>query len=254
MSAVDTLATAVGAGAGGALVGLLALARPAPPVRRPASTPAVRGAEAGPDRRDLRARRRVRMGTLLAAIGAGAIVVGPFTVAVLIGGGWVIVLLDRRRRRAADRRRVERQVPDALELLHLALHAGLTVGQAIDRLATRAPHPTRSAFVEVRRRIERGRSAADALGALIEHLGPDVGPTIDTVRLGIRHGSPISRTLDLLADDVRRRRRQQADADARRLPVRLSFPLVVCSLPAFVVLVIVPTLIATLASLGAEPP
>ena len=46
--------------------------------------------------------------------------------------------------------------------------------------------------------------------------------------------------LSRLADDARRQRRHDLEAAVRRLPVRLSFPLVCCSLPAFVLLTVVP--------------
>ena len=65
-----------------------------------------------------------------------------------------------------------------------------------------------------------------------------------------RHGTPIAQTLEQLALDVRERRRRQAEADARKLPIRMSFPLVVCTLPSFVLIAIVPAVLAAMASLG----
>jgi hypothetical protein len=44
-------------------------------------------------------------------------------------------------------------------------------------------------------------------------------------------------------------RRRRAEEDARRLPVQLLFPLVLCVLPAFGLLAVVPLLLASLQSL-----
>ena len=56
--------------------------------------------------------------------------------------------------------------------------------------------------------------------------------------------------LESLAHEARASRRRQHEATARRLPVRLSFPLVVCTLPSFVLLAIAPAVIAALSSLS----
>ena len=77
-----------------------------------------------------------------------------------------------------------------------------------------------------------------------------VMPIADTLAMAERHGTPIAQTLEQLALDVRERRRRQAEADARKLPIRMSFPLVVCTLPSFVLIAIVPAVLAAMASLA----
>ena len=76
-----------------------------------------------------------------------------------------------------------------------------------------------------------------------------------TVSIGAadRSGAPLGPTLERLSIEARAERRRLADADARRLPVRLSFPLVGCTLPAFVLLGIAPAILAALTSLGGVP-
>jgi tight adherence protein C len=58
--------------------------------------------------------------------------------------------------------------------------------------------------------------------------------------------------LDQLSTEARAARRRLDEADARKLPVRLSFPLVVCTLPSFILLAIAPAVIAALSSLGSS--
>ena len=149
------------------------------------------------------------------------------------------------------RRRAERAVPDTLELFGIVLRAGLTTRQAIDYLASSAPTATRPAFAEAAARVERGVPPADALEALPDVLGRDARSAVDLIGPADRYGLPLAPALEQLSAEARRSRRRRDEADARRLPVRLSFPLVVCTLPSFVLLAIAPAVLAALSSLGA---
>ena len=74
------------------------------------------------------------------------------------------------------------------------------------------------------------------------------------VATAVRYGLPLAPVLDRLIDEARAERRRHAAEAARRLPVALSFPLVVCSLPSFVLLAIVPAVLGAVASLGDSLP
>ena len=60
--------------------------------------------------------------------------------------------------------------------------------------------------------------------------------------------------LDRLADDIRAERRRRAERQARTLPIKLAFPLVVCTLPSFVLLAIVPALLGAVSTLRDTAP
>jgi tight adherence protein C len=150
------------------------------------------------------------------------------------------------------RRQRERDLPDTIELLVLTVQAGLTPRQAIGDLESIAPHSLRSAFGAVCHRLDRGEPLADALGGLREELDVAADPLIDAIAGAERHGLPLAPVLERLADEARASRRRLGEADARRLPVLLSFPLVVCTLPSFVLLAIAPSVLAAISSLGAS--
>jgi tight adherence protein C len=155
--------------------------------------------------------------------------------------------------RAERQRRTqsERDLPGAIDLLVLSVRAGLTPQQAVDELASAHAGAVGEAFAEVIRRTQRGQPFADALGALRELLGPRAGALADVIATSDRHGLALGPTLDQLALEAAAARQRLDQADARRLPVKLSFPLVACTLPSFVLLAIVPAMIAALSSLGA---
>lgn len=203
-----------------------------------------------PSRRRRGGRFPTRAASLvLAAIGAAALL-GPMLSLIVVGG----VLVARRSSNIVRQRRarleVDRSVPDAIELFILLVHAGLTPVRAVHELVSAAPAATREGFAAVVHRLDRGEPFGDALAALPDRLGPGTVVLIDLVASADRHGSPLGPMLESLANESRAARRRHHEADARRLPVRLAFPLVTCTLPSFVLLAVAPAVIAALSSIS----
>jgi tight adherence protein C len=146
----------------------------------------------------------------------------------------------RARRRRRRREAIARALPDAIDLLVVAIGAGFTPALAVRELALLAPAPFADAFAEVERRTGRGQRLADALHALLEQLGEPARVLVATVSSAERYGNPLGPALESLAHDARRERQRAAEEAARTLPVKLCFPLVCCTLPAFVLLTIAP--------------
>jgi tight adherence protein C len=199
---------------------------------------------------------RARTGRIVAAT-AGLLVVvvlgGP-TATVLAAVTVAMVRVARPVVRSRRRRQeIATAFPEAIDLLVHAVQAGLTPYRAVGHLARAAPEAVRPAFATVVRRTERGQSFSDALRALPDELGPPAATFADVIATTDRYGLPLAPALEQLSREAREARRRHADAAARRLPVRLAFPLVACTLPSFVLLAIAPALIAALSSLGGSP-
>ena len=145
-------------------------------------------------------------------------------------------------------------MPDAVELLVLCIRAGCSPTQAVRELVARAPPPLRPAFAAVDLSLHRGRSLADALGSLGDHAGPVGRDVARAIATADRDGLPLAPVLDRLAADARTARRRLGEAAARRLPVRLTFPLVTCTLPSFVLLAIAPAVLGALSTLRGRAP
>jgi len=189
-------------------------------------------------------------GLLAAALLAGVAIaaVGPFQVAV-VGGAVAVLRQHRRRRSARDRlRATEAAMPGTVELLVLCIHAGCSPSQALVATAARAPPAIRPVFADIELAVHRGRSLGDALAAL-RAAGPLGREVAAAITAADRDGGALGPVLDRLAEDARADRRRLAEADAGRLPVRLTFPLVVCTLPAFVLLAIAPAVLGALSTL-----
>lgn len=168
----------------------------------------------------------------------------------LVGFGWLG--LPRLRQRIVDRRRHE-AVGDALadvaDLLVVVLGAGWSVPGALRWLAEQGPGPTRSGFVEVLERLDSGQSVTVALRSIPDLLGPSYRPLATSLIVAARDGAPTGLLLLRLGDEARAARRRQQERFARSLPVRMLFPLVMCSLPAVVVGAVVPLVIVAIGRL-----
>lgn len=157
---------------------------------------------------------------------------------------------SRRHRRASDRA-LDRTYPDALDLLGLSLQSGAMPRTAVRSLVHHQHPGVRAAVAELDRRVERGEGFGEALHAMVQHLGPRALTLVAVLRSGALTGLPLAPMVERLADDAREQRRRQAEAAARELPIRLSFPLVVCTLPSFVLVAVAPVLIGAVSSLRA---
>ena len=153
-----------------------------------------------------------------------------------------------RRQRQLQRDRL-RTFPDAVELIVVAVRAGLSPISAVRSSASLADPALAEAFEAFELRLERGGAFADAFGAFGDVVGPPARPIVDAMATADRYGLPIAPVLDRLVDEARNERRRQAAEAARRLPVALSFPLVTCSLPSFVLLAVVPAVLGAVVSL-----
>jgi Flp pilus assembly protein TadB len=132
----------------------------------------------------------------------------------------------------------------------LAGSAGLTARRGLALVAERGPPVLRPAFIDVTGQLDAGAPLADALPRLVDSVGEPTRAMVRAVLTAERDGVPIRSLLAHLADDARRQRRHELEAAIRRLPVRLTFPLACCSLPAFVLLTVVPLVAAGLQRLG----
>jgi pilus assembly protein TadC len=155
--------------------------------------------------------------------------------------------------RFVSRRRRERLIddayPDALDLFVVSVQAGHLPFDALISIGPHVHSAVRDAIAEVAARVERGQRLADALEAMVEALGTRTLAFVATVALAERTGLAVAPMIDRIADDARLHRRRRAEAADRELPVRLAVPLVLCTLPSFVLVAIAPLLIGALSSL-----
>lgn len=152
------------------------------------------------------------------------------------------VAADQRRRRRNERQ-VTGALPVLLDLLAVGTSAGLTPYLAVEH-AARWSVPAAGAPLESALRLVRlGVPFADAL----DNVGSSTPPlraALAVLAASVRIGAPSAEPLMRLGAEGRAALRRRAEERARSLSVRLLFPLVFLVLPAFALLVVVPTVIS----------
>jgi tight adherence protein C len=187
----------------------------------------------------------------LALVGAVVllVVVPPLALIWCVGLG-VVSVLRRRRARRRDRDAVVDELPEVVDLLWLATTAGLTVPLAVRVVERHGTGQVARALGRARRRAALGPALADALDEVPVHLGDTVRPVTRVLAGALRDGTSVAEPLERVAAEVRTARRRATEERARRGSVRLLFPLVVCILPAFAVLTVVPLLAGALSGIA----
>jgi tight adherence protein C len=209
-----------------------------------------------------RERLRVPVRVPVAAV---AVILGVAGALAVPGATWLglpcalLPLAHRHLRRGRDRRAaadgVSAALPEVVDLLALAVGAGLTPAAAVDVVGRRGAGPVAAVLADARRRaVLEQRLLADALDDAHHGLGAGADaarPLLAALADACRHGTALGPSLERIGAEARVRRRHRAEARARRVPVLLLFPLVTCTLPALGLLTVAPILVGTLRSLRA---
>ncbi|HMF82557.1 MAG TPA: type II secretion system F family protein [Acidimicrobiia bacterium] len=157
--------------------------------------------------------------------------------------GRIVLDVRARHRARRDDARLGTELPVTIDLLGVAVGAGCTPYLAVDIAARWAPPLMSVRLASVRDACGLGATFSTALDDLAARA-PPVRPLADALLASDRLGAPVGSALARLASEQRAELRRRAEAHARRVPVRLLFPLVFVVLPAFGLLTVIPTLLA----------
>jgi tight adherence protein C len=176
--------------------------------------------------------------------------IGDLAQPVLALGPWIVVLLcaalpwslvsSKRKQRVRD---VEQDMPVTLELLATMSESGLGFDAALAKAveSQKEPRPLFEELGTFQLEVLGGISRVLCFRRLARRLEvPSMTIFVSALVQAEQVGAGFSNVLRSQADDLRNRRREDANMLAQALPVKLIFPLVICFLPAIFVITLGP--------------
>jgi len=137
---------------------------------------------------------------------------------------------------------IQRDLGDALDQLSTAVQAGLGFNAAI-QYVTEAMHPCplKEEFSLMLSELRLGKKRTEALRDLADRTQhPDLTLVAITIAHGEELGAPITQTLSSLAEEVRRKRWDQAEERAAKTPVMIVIPTILLILPTIFIIIFGP--------------
>jgi tight adherence protein C len=153
---------------------------------------------------------------------------------------WVLV------KGRADRRQrtIERALPDMLDLLVVSIEAGLALEGALQRVSERGAGALSEEIRRTLNEIALGRRRYDALVSLAERTQvPALQTLVNAMNQAERSGMHLGPVLRSQAEQLRTRRRQQAQERALKAPVKMLIPLAIFIFPAMFLVILGPAAI-----------
>lgn len=200
---------------------------------------------------------------LLVAMGVGALLIFLFTIGtsdwtwgrkllitsvfVLIGYYIPEMLLSSRVQRR--QKAVRKAMPDALDLLTICVEAGLGFDGAMAKVYEKWNNVLSRAFGRVIREIQLGKLRREALRDMADRLGISemtsfVAAIIQSEQLGVS----MAKVLRIQADQMRVKRRQLAEEEAHKAPIKMLIPMALLIFPSICVVLMSPAVLMLLRS------
>ncbi len=137
-----------------------------------------------------------------------------------------------------------RGLPDSLDLLTICVEAGLALDGAFQRVTEKQTGPFVDEVRQMLREIGLGKTRRQALLDLADRTDlDDVRGFTSAVIQAEQLGTSIAQVLRVQSQRLRVRRRQRAEQEARRAPVKMVFPLVFCLMPSLFIFILGPIVV-----------
>lgn len=147
--------------------------------------------------------------------------------------------------RADDRQKeISRALPDTLDQMTIAVEAGLGFDSAMAKAVANGKGPLAEELRGALHDIGIGQSRVDAYRALERRTdSPDLRRFIRAVVQAETYGISVAEVLRVQAGEMRIKRRQRAEEQAVKVPVKIVFPLVFCILTVLFIVLLTPAVV-----------
>jgi len=197
---------------------------------------------------------RIVAAAVMAAIGLllGLLLKNPIylAVAVAVGAilGFYLPVLWLKQKVDKRRNEIQKGLPDAMDLLVIAVDAGLGFDAALARVTDKYKNALSDEFAKVLREVSLGRPRLEAMDEMGRSSGvEDLHNFIQAIIQSEQFGTGIGKILRIQADEMRRKRRQRAQEKAAQATLKMMLPMVGCIFPTLWIVLLGPAALILLA-------
>jgi tight adherence protein C len=148
-----------------------------------------------------------------------------------------------RKRMQKRKDEVLRSLPSALDLITVCMEAGLSFDSGLAKVVEKTKGTLSEELGRVLYEMQVGKARRDALKDMAKRLDTrDVSSFVAAIVQADQMGMALGPVMRAQSDDVRLRRRQHAEEQAMKAPIKMLFPLMFCILPSMILVVLGPGL------------
>jgi len=171
-------------------------------------------------------------------------------IALAVGGalGFFFPTLWLNQKVQGRRKDIQKGLPDAMDLLVIAVDAGLGFDAALARVTDKYKNALSDEFSKVLREVSLGRPRMEAMDEMGRSSGvDDLHNFIQAVIQSEQFGTGIGKILRIQADEMRRKRRQRAQELGAQATLKMMLPMVGCIFPTLWIILLGPAALILLA-------
>jgi tight adherence protein C len=144
---------------------------------------------------------------------------------------------------------IRKAMPDALDLLTICVEAGLGFDAAMAKVYEKWDNPLAEGFGRVIREIQLGKLRRDSLKDMADRMGVSemtsfTAAVIQSEQLGVS----MAKVLRIQADQMRVKRRQRAEEQAHKAPVKMLIPMAILIFPSICIVLLTPAFLMLMSS------
>jgi tight adherence protein C len=152
---------------------------------------------------------------------------------------WVVSLRDKRQNA------MQAKAADTIDQLTICVEAGLGFDAALARVATTTEGPLTEELRHTISDIQAGVPRAQALRTLADRAQiVEIRRLVTALLQAQKHGVPLADTLRIQSAEMRVKRKQHMEEKAAKLTVKMLFPIIVCFVPVFMIVVAGPAFLS----------
>lgn len=137
-----------------------------------------------------------------------------------------------------------RELPDVLDLLTVSLEAGLGFDSAVSKVISKKDGVIAGEFHRCLEEIRLGKTRRQALAGIRDRIDVDeIKAFISSILQAEKLGIGMVQVLRVLSNEVREQRKQRAEEEAMKAPIKMLFPLVLFIFPSLFIVLLGPAII-----------